>query len=98
MEKRLSLLILGLLSVGCRQQMASQPSFRPLRPSAFFEDERSARPLVPGTVPRGFPRDDLLVETGKASQVSPFAEPAGLIGTLAHPPAWGTLTLAAVSD
>jgi mono/diheme cytochrome c family protein len=32
--------------------MAAQPSFRPLKPSAFFADDRSARPLVEGTVPR----------------------------------------------
>ena len=34
-----------------RGQMASQPSYRPLRPSDFFDDGRSARPLVEGTVP-----------------------------------------------
>src|SRR5260370_42568956 len=42
-----------LVLAGCRQQMAHQPAYRPLEPSPFFADERSARPLVEGTVPRG---------------------------------------------
>src|SRR5262245_45112264 len=33
--------------------MARQPSYRPLRATSFFDDGRSARPLVAGTVPRG---------------------------------------------
>jgi mono/diheme cytochrome c family protein len=33
--------------------MAHQPAYRPLEPSAFFADQRSSRPLVDGTVPRG---------------------------------------------
>ncbi len=32
--------------------MADQPRYKPLARSTFFGDERSARPLVPGTVPR----------------------------------------------
>jgi mono/diheme cytochrome c family protein len=45
---------MGLLALaGCRQQMASQPAYRPFQPSSFFADGRSARPLVEGTVPRG---------------------------------------------
>ena len=45
----LALLLLG----GCRQQMAEQPRYTPLKASSFFDDGRSARPLVAGTVPRG---------------------------------------------
>jgi mono/diheme cytochrome c family protein len=33
--------------------MAQQPSYRPLRPSAYFADERSARPQLKGTIARG---------------------------------------------
>jgi mono/diheme cytochrome c family protein len=44
-------ILVGL--AGCQQEMARQPYYRPLRPSPFFEDGRSARPLVAGTVPRG---------------------------------------------
>jgi hypothetical protein len=43
-----------LLATGCPQQMANQPSFRPLEPTDFFADGTSARPPVPGTVARGF--------------------------------------------
>ncbi len=51
----------------CSQQMANQPKYLPLRPSAFFEDGKSARPLVRGTVARGQLRDDPLFYTGRIS-------------------------------
>jgi len=38
---------------GCQQEMANQPRYKPLAASPFFEDGRSARELVSGTVPRG---------------------------------------------
>jgi len=38
---------------GCQQEMANQPRYKPLAASAFFEDGRSARDLVSGTVARG---------------------------------------------
>jgi hypothetical protein len=43
------------LLAGCslKQDMADQPKDRPLWPSDFFTDGRSARPLVENTVPRG---------------------------------------------
>ncbi len=45
--------------------MHDQPKYIPLRESAFFGDERSARPLVTGTIARGHLHDDTLLETGK---------------------------------
>jgi mono/diheme cytochrome c family protein len=42
-----------ILAAGCRQDMAHQPKQRPLSPASFFEDGRSQRPLVEGTVHRG---------------------------------------------
>jgi len=45
--------------------MHDQPKYIPLRQSSFFPDQRSARPLVAGTVPRGQLRDDPLLYTGK---------------------------------
>ena len=48
---------------GCRylrQDMANQPKNKPLSPSDFFEDGRSARPLVENTVARGSLADDAL--------------------------------------
>ena len=55
-----------LLALGCRQQMADQPRYNPLAPSAFFADGQSARPLVPGTVARGQLRDATPLYTGKS--------------------------------
>jgi mono/diheme cytochrome c family protein len=43
---------------GCRQDMQDQPKFIPLRPSGFFDDGRSERPLIDGTVARGHLDDD----------------------------------------
>jgi hypothetical protein len=50
----------------CRQQMADQPYYRPLEPSDFFKDRRSARQLVNGTVAHGYLRNDPLLYTGKS--------------------------------
>ena len=52
-------------AVGCRQDMQDQPKFIPLRPSEFFADGRSERPLVEGTVARGHLNDDAAFYTGK---------------------------------
>lgn len=38
---------------GCVQEMADQPSYRPLQASSFFKDDRASRPLVAGTIARG---------------------------------------------
>lgn len=48
------------LLAGCslKQDMALQPKNRPLSPSDFFTDGRSARPLVENTVARGSVRED----------------------------------------
>ena len=45
--------------------MHDQPKYIPLRGSAFFDDARSARPMVDGTVARGLLHDDELLYTGK---------------------------------
>jgi mono/diheme cytochrome c family protein len=50
--------LLLLLTVGCQQEMARQPSYRKMEPSVSFEDGRSVRPLEPGTVARGYLRND----------------------------------------
>ena len=49
--------------------MHDQPKYIPLRESAFFGDQRSARPFVPGTVARGQLREDTLLYTGKMNGV-----------------------------
>jgi mono/diheme cytochrome c family protein len=53
------------LLAGCQQQMAQQPHYRPLQPSDYFADGRSARPLVPGTVARGQLRQGAFLLTGR---------------------------------
>ena len=61
-----SVVVLALLStVACRQDMHDQPKYIPLRPSEFFPDGRSARPLIEGTVARGQLDADTLLYTGK---------------------------------
>ncbi|MGI8991693.1 MAG: c-type cytochrome, partial [Bryobacteraceae bacterium] len=54
-----------LLLAGCRQDMHDQPKYKPLRHSNFFEDGRTSRPLVPGTVARGELHEDVAFYTGK---------------------------------
>jgi hypothetical protein len=66
--QRPALLILALVAfsaVGCRQDMHDQPKYIPLRPSSFFADGRSARPLPEGTVARGHLNEDTAFYTGK---------------------------------
>jgi mono/diheme cytochrome c family protein len=66
----LRLCVLCLLCVvvpGCRQDMHDQPKYVPLRQSSFFNDARSARPVVEGTVARGQLHDDELMYTGKVN-------------------------------
>jgi len=58
----------------CRQDMQNQPKYRPYRSSNFFRDELSGRPLVEGTVPRGYLRSDREFHTGKKNK------PVGLQG------------------
>src|SRR5215471_9489690 len=60
----IGLAVLLLLPAACQQQMAAQPSYKPLEPSEFFPDGRSARPLVTGTVARGHLRSDADLFTG----------------------------------
>jgi mono/diheme cytochrome c family protein len=47
--------------------MADQPRYKPLAKSAFFGDERSARPAVEGAVARGALEIDDLFYTGKVN-------------------------------
>lgn len=53
-----------LLTTGCQQKMAQQPYYKPLEPTAFFPDGRSARPLEPGVVHRGQHLDSDPMVTG----------------------------------
>lgn len=63
---RLSVALMAVALAGaCRQDMHDQPKYRPLRSSELFDDRRSARPLVEGTVARGTLREDTAYFTGK---------------------------------
>ena len=60
------IVVLGILTgSGCRRDMHDQPKYIPLRESTFFSDDRSAGPMVAGTVARGLLRDDPLLYTGR---------------------------------
>ena len=72
----LATVLLGLS--GCRQDMQDQPKYKNFRGSAFFEDGRSARPVVEGTVPRGRPYGDTAFLTGKQNGQPVSALPAPL--------------------
>jgi mono/diheme cytochrome c family protein len=54
----------------CRQDMHNQPKYRGLRPSTFFADGSSARPLVEGTVARGTLTEDEAFFTGKVDKAT----------------------------
>lgn len=57
--------LVGALAVlAACTDMYDQPKYKPLRPSTLYVDG-SSRPLVEGTVARGYPRTDELMYTGK---------------------------------
>ncbi len=63
------LLMLPLLALtsGCeiRQRMYNQPRHKPLSLSEFYADGAASRPLVEGTVARGFMKEDDVFYTGR---------------------------------
>jgi len=70
-----------LLPVACQQEMASRPSYKPLDPSDFFPDGRSARPLVSRTIARGHLRLDTHLYTGRRTrEPRAWAGSAGVVG------------------
>ena len=61
----------AVLSLGlgaCRQDMHDQPRYEPLERSETFDDRRSARLPIAGTVARGQLRDDEVLETGRTAE------------------------------
>jgi mono/diheme cytochrome c family protein len=67
-----------LLTTSCRQDMQDQPKYITYRASGFFRDGLSSRPLVEGTVARGFLRADREFYTGKKNGLAGASRPAGL--------------------
>ncbi len=60
-------------AAGCRQDMHNQPKYIPLRPSSFFGDGRSERPLLEGTVARGHLNEDRALYAGIGADAKPVA-------------------------
>ncbi len=71
-----ALVIAGLALAGCRQDMHDAPRYNPLRPSVFFANGSSARPLLANTVARGQLREDRHlyegIVDGKPAETFPF--------------------------
>src|SRR5882672_7669873 len=63
-----------LLSAGCRRDMQDQPKAIAFRENSFYKDGTGSRPLVEGTVPRGYLRQQREFYTGKKS-AAPSATP-----------------------
>jgi mono/diheme cytochrome c family protein len=58
-------ILMCLCLFACQQKMADQPRYKPLAKSDFFDDQRASRPLVEGTVARGYLQTDAYFYTGK---------------------------------
>ena len=61
----LGVAVLAIGAFACRRDMQDQPKYKDLRGSSFFDDQRSARPVVEDTVARGFLYADQRFLTGK---------------------------------
>jgi len=75
-----------LLTAACRRDMQDQPKTIAYRESSFYKDGTGSRPLVEGTVPRGYLREDREFYLGKkataATQPGPtLTQPAGAQAT-----------------
>ncbi len=54
-----------LAGTACRQDMYNQPKYKPLAANEFYDDNTSARPLPPHTIPHGRLDEDTIFFTGK---------------------------------
>lgn len=61
----LILIALCSLFTGCRRDMQDQPKSIAYRGNAFYKDGTGSRPLIEGTVPRGYLREDRALYFGK---------------------------------
>jgi mono/diheme cytochrome c family protein len=60
------------LLTGCRRDMQDQPKAIAYRENSFFKDGTGSRPLVEGTVPRGYLREDRAFYFGKKLNAADF--------------------------
>src|SRR5947207_6985016 len=63
------------LLTGCRRDMQDQPKAIAYRENSFYKDGTGSRPLVAGTVPRGYLRQEREFYSGKKSGASTNATP-----------------------
>ena len=63
--RAIAVLVMSVALGACRQDMHDAPRYEALEASAFFDNGGSARMLVANTVPRGYLREDELLNTGK---------------------------------
>ena len=59
-----------LLFSGCRRDMQDQPKAIAYRENSFYKDGTGSRPLVEGTIPRGYLREDRAYFFGKKLKAS----------------------------
>ncbi len=74
------LLLLLLVTAGCRRDMQDQPKMKPFRGTTFFGDGLSSRQPIPGTVARGFLRTDTAYFTGKKTAGAPQGQQQPILG------------------
>ena len=67
-----------VMCAACRQDMHDQPKYTAYKRSDFFSDQRSARPIVEGTVAQGQLFDDELLYTGRVAGQPATAFPFAL--------------------
>jgi mono/diheme cytochrome c family protein len=75
-----------VLVAGCRRDMQDQPKAIAYRENSFYKDGTGSRPLVEGTVPRGYLRQDRELYLGKKTTTNPqpgpmLTQPAGAQAT-----------------
>lgn len=71
-------LLLGVCLAGaaCRRDMQDQPKMKPYRGTSFFGDGLSMRQPIPGTIARGFLRNDKALFTGKKDTTTTTSTPS----------------------
>jgi mono/diheme cytochrome c family protein len=78
--------------------MQDQPKMKPYRSSTFFRDGQSSRQLVPGTVPRGWLREDKELFTGKKAGAASARQAQGAAVTPKQNPETGPVTTTPLSS
>jgi cytochrome c553 len=71
-----AVVVLAVLTAGCRQDMHDAPRYEPLEASVFFSNGQASRALVANTIPRGQLREDRHlyegIVDGKPAEMFPF--------------------------